>query len=427
MELQLLHPSDQVAMILSRVYKGGMTTTSGGNISVREDNGDIWITPKGEDKGTLTPRDVVCIKADGTMVGKHAPSSEHPFHTAIYRCRPDLKAIVHAHPPALVSFSIVRQIPDTHVIPQAQHVCGPVGYAPYALPGSEALGERIAQEFKQGYNSVIMENHGTVVGGVDPFDAYQRFETLEFCARTIIKSHEIGKPNRLSDEQIQRFEEENGLIPEMETAAHPAEERAIRRDICRFIERACDQKLMISTYGTVSARWKDNDFLITPYGIDRRYIQPKDIVQIASDKREAGKIPSRSVHLHQEIYNSHPSVNCIITTQAPNATAFCIAGKPFDTRTIPESYILLQDIPLIPYGGQFRGSRVAVEALSKETPTLLLQNDSILVTGKSILETFDRLEVAEFSARSLINAASIGELVPIADQEIADLRREFLM
>jgi L-fuculose-phosphate aldolase len=129
---------------MNRIYHNGMTTLSGGNLSIKDDNGDIWITPAGVDKGKLTPKDMICVQADGTTQGPHKPSSELPFHRAIYRLRPDLSAIVHAHPPALVSFSIVRQVPDTRIIPQANRVCGPVGYAPYALPGSEALGDNIA-------------------------------------------------------------------------------------------------------------------------------------------------------------------------------------------------------------------------------------------------------------------------------------------
>ena len=118
--------------------------------------------------------------------GHHKPSSEFPFHQAIYEARPDIRAIVHAHPPALVSFSIVRQIPNTNIIPQAKHICGPIGYAAYALPGGEELGDKIAGEFTKGFHAVIMENHGTVVGGSDLKDAYIRFETLEFSARTLI-------------------------------------------------------------------------------------------------------------------------------------------------------------------------------------------------------------------------------------------------
>lgn len=425
MNLALLHPRDQITMIMSRIYKGGMTTTSGGNVSIREDNGDIWITPATVDKGTLTEKDIVCVHADGTVTGPHRPSSEIPFHQAIYQRRPDIRALVHAHPPALVTFSIVRQIPDTRVIPQAQHVCGEVGYARYELPGSVALGESIAGAFENGSMAIIMENHGTVVGGKDVFDAFQRFETLEFCGRTIIKAHEIGKPGLLTDEQIHQFEHQDYLLPEFDAGSYPADERALRLQICRLVQRACDQHLMISTYGTVSARWQGDDFLITPTGKDRRYISPEDVVQISDGHRERGKTPSRSVRLHQAIYQRHPNIHSIISTQSPNTTAFCISGKAINTRTIPESYLMLKDLPLVPYGSQYSNETTIPDTLGKGISTILIQNDAILVTGSSLLETFDRLEVAEFSARSLINAVPLGELVPMDEQAIQRLVKAF--
>ena len=82
------------------------------------------------------------------MTGPHPPSSEFPFHQAIYEARADIRAIVHAHPVALVAFSICRQTPDTRLFHQAHSVCGQTGFAPYALPGSEQLGSNIAETFK---------------------------------------------------------------------------------------------------------------------------------------------------------------------------------------------------------------------------------------------------------------------------------------
>ena len=148
LDVKLMHPVEQINVIIGRIYRNGMTTTSGGNISIRDDNGDIWITPSAVDKGTLTIKDIVCMKNDGTITGVHKPSSEYPFHKAIYEARPELNAIIHAHPPALVAFSIARKIPNTNIIPQARFVCGEIGYAPYGCPGSEELGRKIASEFK---------------------------------------------------------------------------------------------------------------------------------------------------------------------------------------------------------------------------------------------------------------------------------------
>ncbi|MDP4183721.1 MAG: class II aldolase/adducin family protein [Bacteroidota bacterium] len=427
LDSKLIHPRDQIVAIIRQIYKRGLTTTSGGNVSIIDEDGDIWVTPSGVDKGALEPRDIMRVKKDGTMEGIHKPSSEFPFHKAIYEARPDIKAVIHAHSPALVSFSIVGKIPNTNVIPQAKYICGPIGYATYALPGSEELGESIAKEFSKHFDSVIMENHGTVVGGTDLKDAFKRFETLEFCARTIINAKSIGEPKYLTDENIDAFEMQVPLLqPEMDYVEHPSDEKEKREEIVRIVKRACEQGLMISSYGTVSVRWRNNDFLITPTNVLRWDITLDDIVQIRNGKREPGKIPSRSLWLHQEIYKRNPHINSIILTQPPYLMAYGVSNEKFDVRTIPESWIFLQDVPSVQFGTHFKGNNGVLDLIDQKIPAVLINNDSFLVTGDKLLQTFDRLEVAEFSAKSLIMGAPMGALKPITDEQIEDLRKKFL-
>ena len=423
----LQHPRDQITEIIRRIYNAGMTTTSGGNISIIDNQGNIWVTPSAIDKGTLQRKDIVCVHPDGSVTGHYKPSSEFPFHKAIYQARPDIKAVVHAHPPALVSFSIVRRLPDMNIIPQAKHICGPIGYAPYALPGGEELGEKIALEFRSGVNAVIMENHGTVVGGTDLKDAYVRFETLEFSARTIINASTIGEPTYLTDDEIEIFNAQIPEdLPELDSVEHDEKELSIRRSISTLVRRSCSQGLMISSYGTVSVRWKGDDFLITPRDVPRWEIDLEDIIQIRDGKREPGKLPSRAIKVHQQIYIENPHINSIILTQAPNVMAYGVSGKKLDVRTIPESWIFLQDIPMIEFGHQFDRTNELAKMFTPNTPAVIIKNDSIIVTGDKLLQTFDRLEVAEFSARSLIMGHPLGELVPINEKQIEDLRKKFL-
>ena len=424
---QLMHPADQLTLIIGRIYRSGLTTTSGGNLSIMDDNGDMWITPAGIDKGSLRASDIVCVRADGTIEGRHKPSSEYPFHKAIYAIRPGMKSVIHAHPPGLVTFSIVHQIPDTSIIPQARNVCGPIGFAPYDVPGSKALGEKIAQEFLKNpeYKAVIMENHGVVLCGEDISDAYQRFETLELCARTILNAKILGEPKLLSEEQIHRHDEAIPTsYPHFMNVQHPSDERALRTQICRIVRRACDQGLMCSSYGTASVRWRGNDFLITPTNIQRWDIDEDDIVQVRGGAVEAGKVPSRSVALHQEIYQRNPKVNAIILTQSPSLMGYCTTDAHFNVRTIPESWIFLQDVPKFPFGTQYAEPEKVADAL-RDRPCAMLANDSIVVASDCLLNAFDRLEVAEFSAKSLILAAPIGQLHPITDAEVEDLRVAF--
>ncbi|MBP6469987.1 MAG: class II aldolase/adducin family protein [Chloroflexi bacterium] len=425
MNFQLLHPRDQLVAIMNRIYHNGMTTLSGGNLSIKDDNGDIWITPSGIDKGTLTPKDIMCVQANGPIIGPHKPSIEYPFHRKIYELRPDFQAIVHAHPPALVSFSIVREVPDTRIIPQANRLCGPVGYAPYALPGSEKLGENIAATFAEGYNIIILENHGMAAGGANLLDAFHRLETLDFCARTLIRAKVLGSVQTLSEPSLNLFDHRHNLLPEFVPTTHSSRERELRQQIVDIVARAYDRQLMISTEGVVSARLDANSFLITPTGLDRRTLDIADVVLVRNGVREAGKLPSRAVRLHEAIYAKHPDIHSVMSAQCPNATAYTITASRFDSRTIPESFILLRDIPLIPFKTLYTQADTVAATVSLSTPVLLVQNDCVLTVGTDILNAFDRLEVAEFSARSLIDTAVLGQLVPIGDAEIHDLEVAF--
>jgi len=428
MKYEYMHPREQLVTIMHRVYGYGMTTTSGGNISIRDESGDIWITPGGTDKGAMTEADIVRVRGDTVIEGVHPPSSELPFHRAMYEVRPDVQAVLHAHPAALVAFSLVRTIPDTSIIPQARAVCGEVGYAAYAIPGSEELGRNIASAFEKGFDTVLLEIHGVVAAGHDLLEAFQRFETLDFCARTLINAGVLGTAQSLGHEQIAQFNQgKNRTLPEFDARARSSAELAVRREMREFIHRAYRQRLMTSTEGTVSERLNGNSFLISPYGIDRANLDESDFVHIKDGKRERGLIPSRAVVLHREIYGANSSINAIVSAQSPAVTAFTVTGTPLESATIPESYIELRDMPLIAFGRQFSDEKALAAEISARTPVVLLRNDAILTTGKNLTEAYDRLEVAEFSANAILNAAKLGSVRRIGAQELEAIREKFAL
>lgn len=426
MNLDMLHPADQLVMFMERIYGYGMTTTSGGNLSILDDNGDIWITPGSIDKGSLSRRDMMCVKPDGTVIGRHKPSSEFPFHQHIYKTRPDIKAVLHAHPPALVAFSIVRKLPSTNLIPNVKFSCGEIGMAKYGLPGSQDLGDKISEEFQKGFNTVILENHGVVIGAKSMFDAFKSFETLDFSARLEIDAQSLGTPNTLTPEQIDWYKSRQYVVMDEFVEKHmSSEEKDIRRNMCKFIKRAYDQELFTSTQGTFSQRFGEDGFIITPSGMDRKYLEPEDLVKIMGNYKEMDKVPSRSVALHQEIYRQHPHVNSIIIAHPPCMMAFAVTDAPLDSRTIPESYILMRNIPKLDFGMNYLKPKETASVFKANTPIALIKNDCAIVTGDSLLNAFDRLEVAEYSARAIIAARDLGDVVAINDDEIKDIEKAF--
>ena len=424
MDSTWLHPREELVETMRRIYRYKMTTTSGGNLSIIDPDGSIWITPSRVDKGSLQPSDVVRVLADGTREGLHPPSSEFPFHREIYRRRPDIKAIVHAHPGALVAYSICRLVPDTRVQSHAHSVCGRVALAPYACPGTAELGEKIAATFAQGADCVLLENHGVVIGGRDLQEAFQRFETLEFVAQTLIYAATLGKvkvlaPEHLGLETMSEF----GELPD---AAPTNREKELRTAICRFLHRAYQQRLLISTAGALSARLDARSFLITPRRRDRLEVSAGGIVRATRTACERGKRPSRAALLHALIYERHLEVGAIINAQPAHASAFCMTAATLSTRTIPESYIVLNEAPKLPFLRIVEDAeRIASEVSLGKRPVVLIENEGAVVLGRDILDAFDRLEVLEATTEALLLARPLGPVVPMPDAAIAELRRVF--
>ncbi|GAA5482943.1 class II aldolase/adducin family protein [Haloferula sargassicola] len=426
MESSWLHPREELVRTMARIYRYNMTTTSGGNLSIHDPDGSIWITPSRLDKGRLRASDMVQVFPDGSREGTVAPSSEFPFHKAIYRRRPDIRAVVHAHPGALVAYSICRQMPDLRVQSHAYEVCRKIAYADYAPPGSDELGDNIADAFAGGADCVMLENHGVVVGGSDLQDAFQRFETLEFVARTLIHAHRLGSITSVPTEILRHPPRaEFGVLVDR---APCNRERELRGAICDFVRRSYEKRLLISTAGAFSARLDGNEFVVTPHRRDRMEIERDKLVRTRGGSCEAGGQPSRAALLHARIYERHPDVGAVILAQPAAASAYCVSSAELSTRTIPESYLVLLDAPKVPFSCIVNDADALADHIDlKRRPVILIQNEGALIVGRDLLDAFDRLEVLEATAEALQLSQSLGELVPMPDQALAELREAFGM
>lgn len=426
MNISYFHPADQLVMFMKRIYEKGLTTTSGGNLSIIDDYGNIWITPAGIDKGTLTRHDIICVKPDGTIVGPHKPSSELPFHASVYAKRSDIKAVLHAHPPALVSFSIARKLPDLDLLPSVRKSCSKISMATYAVPGSEELGANIAKEFENDVDIVILENHGVCIGAEDLFTAFKMFETLNYSANLEIIAHSLGKTNTLPKEFFRKTETRNHLeMDDFVAHTHTSEELAARRDMITLIHRSYRQGLFTATHGTYSVRLSDGSFIITPFGHDRAYLTEEDLVRIKNGMKEQGRVPSRAVKLHESIYKNNPGINAIMLAHPVHAMAFAVTDEEFDARTIPESYILLRDIIKLPAEMLYEDVDAVAKEFKASRPAIIFNNDCVVVTGDTLLQAFDRLEVLELTAHSIIDCKRVGDIVHISPDEVKDLKKAF--
>ncbi|MBS4205404.1 class II aldolase/adducin family protein [Lederbergia citrea] len=423
MNVDSIHPADQLVTIMDRIYQYGMTTISGGNLSIKDENGDLWITPSGVDKGALKRKDIMCVKKDGSIEGSHKPSVELPFHQGIYEARPDIKAIVHAHPPALVSFSMARKGPNYKLTPHAfTNIAGQIEIAAYAIPGSEKLKANIAKEFAKGGDAVILENHGIVVGKNNIFDAFALFETLEDVAYLEINARKLGVPRELSRENLQMVTSYRpNELEEFTVTNRTMEETEARAEMCNLIQRLYSRQLFISTAGSFSTRLSDGSIMITPFKKDRKNIEADDLVLIKNHCREQGKTPCDLYELHTKIYEKHPEVTSIIVANPRYLMAFAVTDVDYNTHIIPEAYIVLRDIHKVPFGIGKDHHEMIVGKLAKDNPVLLVENGYAVITANSLLSSFDMLEVAEYSAKALVFSKDVGEVINISEEEIAEI------
>lgn len=175
-----------------------------GNLSVRLDD-RILATPTGMSKGMMLPKDLVIVDLGGARIkGRREVSSEIDMHLLIYKMRPDVRAVVHAHPYTATGFASAGIALDEPLCSEVVMTLGEVPLAPYATTGTTELSRSLAP-FVFKHNAILMANHGVVSYGETLLQAYQRMEAVEHFARIVLVTHQLGKKNLLSDTEIEKL------------------------------------------------------------------------------------------------------------------------------------------------------------------------------------------------------------------------------
>jgi L-fuculose-phosphate aldolase len=197
-----------VADCMNRLYQKGLTTTSGGNISLRVSDKLILLTPSATDKGNMRADQIAEIGMDGTNHTPHLkPSGETSMHLQIYKRRPDVLAIVHAHPPMASVFAVSDKQLNVRLIAESYAIIGQPAVAPYALTGTQELADAVADGLTGNTTCVIMKNHGVLTVGTDLLQAFDRMEVLENTAKINIFAAQLGGAQELNDEQCAALDE----------------------------------------------------------------------------------------------------------------------------------------------------------------------------------------------------------------------------
>ena len=193
-----------------RLHERAYVASNDGNISVRIDGERLLTTPKGVSKGFMSPDMLVVTDLDGRkLAGERDPSSELLMHLAVYRRRPDVGAVVHAHPPVATGFAVAGIPLDRAVLAEVVTTLGSIPIADYGTPSTQELADAVDKHIKV-HDGLLLANHGaiTVAGGA--LGAYYKMETIEHFARISLVARLLGRERLLSREEVNRLQDLRG-------------------------------------------------------------------------------------------------------------------------------------------------------------------------------------------------------------------------
>jgi L-fuculose-phosphate aldolase len=201
-EIQARH---DLAQFGKKLHDAGHVAATDGNLSIRLDDGRILATPTGMSKGMMHPEDMVIVDLKGhKCCGERNPSSELGMHLLIYSKRPDVKAVVHAHPVTATGFAAAGMSLEEPLVSEIVISLGSVPLAKYGTPGTNELCDSLLP-FVGDYDAILMANHGVVTYGPDLLSAYMKMETVEHFAKIALVTHQLGRQQLLTKEEVDKL------------------------------------------------------------------------------------------------------------------------------------------------------------------------------------------------------------------------------
>ncbi len=198
------HRADLIR-ICRLIYEKGWVAMNDGNVSIRLDDDRVLCTPTAVSKGFVEPEDIIVCDMQGNKVcGTRERTSEIAMHYTIYSMRPDVRSVVHAHPPIATGFATAGRALDKALLPEVVIQLGAVPLAAYGLPGTSALSEGMLPWIPR-YDALLLENHGCTAYGSDVWEAFFRMEMVEHFARITFVAEMLGGARPLPREEVEKL------------------------------------------------------------------------------------------------------------------------------------------------------------------------------------------------------------------------------
>jgi len=237
-----------------RMYARGYVASNDGNISARLDDARLITTPTAVSKGYMTPDMMVVVDYDGNQLsGERKASSELKMHIEIYRNRPDVNAVVHAHPPLATGFAVAG-IPLTRaVLAEVITTLGSVPIAEYATPSTAELPEAVRKYIKA-HDGMLLANHGAVTCGVTVTAAYHKMETIEHFAKISLVARLLGREHLISRDEVERLQGLRGtygIAAPAPLCTDPAQAAIGDQVLCQVLEAPDAQERLVPDVSSV--------------------------------------------------------------------------------------------------------------------------------------------------------------------------------
>lgn len=200
---------EEICEIGRRMYARRMVAANDGNISVRLSEQEIVCTPTGVSKGFMKPEQLCKIDMSGNVLEAaegFVPSSEVKMHLRVYQRRPDISAVVHAHPVFATSFAVMGRALDSPIMPEVIVNFGKVPLAPYGTPSTAEIPDAI-EPYLADYQAILLESHGALTWAKDLQTAYMKMESVEFYAELLYRTTQLGGPRELDEGKLERLYE----------------------------------------------------------------------------------------------------------------------------------------------------------------------------------------------------------------------------
>ena len=212
---------EAVCRVGKLLYERGYVAANDGNISVKVGEDRLLITPSGVSKGRMTPEMLLVTDLDGNVLeGDRHPSSEGKMHLEVYRCRPDVSAVVHAHPPVATAFAVCRRGLET---PYLSELVAGLGQVPcttsFAMLSTEEVPESV-RPYLEDHNALLLANHGALAWGGDLWEAFDRLETVEHTAKIVLNARLLGGGVPLTEEEVERLQGLRGMYQTLREVRH---------------------------------------------------------------------------------------------------------------------------------------------------------------------------------------------------------------